>query len=74
MSMKDELPDSAEIQIHGQAALMHDAYAELIFGLARRDRAGLSADRRQLPVLARSLHHHYGLARRAWRALRGRCS
>ena len=31
--LKDELPDSAEIQIHGQAALMHDAYAELIFGL-----------------------------------------
>jgi multidrug efflux pump subunit AcrB len=31
--MKDELPESAEIQIHGQAALMHDAYTELIFGL-----------------------------------------
>jgi len=31
--LNDELPQSAEIQIHGQAALMHDAYAELIFGL-----------------------------------------
>ena len=32
-SMKDELPRSAAIEIHGQAALMHDAYFELIFGL-----------------------------------------
>jgi multidrug efflux pump subunit AcrB len=31
--LKDELPESAEIQIHGQATLMHDAYTELIFGL-----------------------------------------
>ena len=31
--LKDESPASAEIQIHGQAALMHDAYAELIFSL-----------------------------------------
>ena len=34
---------------------------------ARRDRSRLSADCRQLPVLARSLHHHYGLAGRAGR-------
>lgn len=32
-SMEDEKPRSAEIEIHGQAALMHDAYFELIFGL-----------------------------------------
>lgn len=32
-SMEDELPRSAAIEIHGQAALMHDAYFELIFGL-----------------------------------------
>ena len=31
--MENELPESAEIQIHGQASLMHDAYTELIFGL-----------------------------------------
>jgi multidrug efflux pump subunit AcrB len=31
--MKPELPHSAAIEIHGQAALMHDAYFELIFGL-----------------------------------------
>jgi multidrug efflux pump subunit AcrB len=31
--MEKELPESAEIQIHGQASLMHDAYAELVFGL-----------------------------------------
>jgi multidrug efflux pump subunit AcrB len=32
-SMKDELPRTAAIEIHGQASLMHDAYFELIFGL-----------------------------------------
>ncbi|HLZ33032.1 MAG TPA: efflux RND transporter permease subunit [Nitrospira sp.] len=32
-SMKDELPHSAAIEIHGQASLMHDAYFELIVGL-----------------------------------------
>jgi multidrug efflux pump subunit AcrB len=31
--MKEQLPRSAAIDIHGQAALMHDAYFELIFGL-----------------------------------------
>jgi multidrug efflux pump subunit AcrB len=31
--MEHELPRSAAIEIHGQAALMHDAYSELIFGL-----------------------------------------
>ena len=32
-SMEDEMPKSAALEIHGQAALMHDAYFELIFGL-----------------------------------------
>jgi len=32
-SMEPELPRSAAIEIHGQAALMHDAYFELIVGL-----------------------------------------
>ena len=32
-----------------------------------RHRARLPADRRKLPVLARSLHHHHGAARRARR-------
>ncbi len=32
-SMEEELPDSAALEIHGQATLMHDAYFELIFGL-----------------------------------------
>jgi multidrug efflux pump subunit AcrB len=32
-AMKKELPPSAAIEIHGQAALMYEAYAELIFGL-----------------------------------------
>ncbi len=31
--MKEQLPRSAAIDIHGQAALMHDAYFELILGL-----------------------------------------
>lgn len=32
-TMKQEKPRSAELEIHGQASLMHDAYFELIFGL-----------------------------------------
>jgi multidrug efflux pump subunit AcrB len=32
-SMEEQKPRTAEVQIHGQAALMHDAYFELIFGL-----------------------------------------
>ena len=31
--MEHEKPRSAELEIHGQASLMHDAYSELIFGL-----------------------------------------
>jgi multidrug efflux pump subunit AcrB len=32
-SMEHEKPRSAEVEIHGQASLMYEAYAELIFGL-----------------------------------------
>jgi multidrug efflux pump subunit AcrB len=32
-SMEHEKPRSAEVEIRGQASLMHDAYLELIFGL-----------------------------------------
>ena len=32
-SMKQEMPKSAALEIHGQAALMYEAYTELIFGL-----------------------------------------
>jgi multidrug efflux pump subunit AcrB len=32
-NMEHEKPRSAELEIHGQASLMHDAYFELIFGL-----------------------------------------
>src|SRR6476646_987904 len=31
-TMEHEKPRSAEVEIHGQASLMHDAYFELIFG------------------------------------------
>jgi len=31
--MKKEMPRSAALEIHGQASLMYEAYAELIFGL-----------------------------------------
>ncbi|MFO0733327.1 MAG: efflux RND transporter permease subunit [Nitrospiraceae bacterium] len=32
-SMEAELPHSAKLEIHGQASLMYEAHAELIFGL-----------------------------------------
>jgi multidrug efflux pump subunit AcrB len=31
--MEEQLPPSARLEIHGQASLMYEAYAELIFGL-----------------------------------------
>jgi multidrug efflux pump subunit AcrB len=32
-SMEHEMPRSADLEIHGQASLMYEAYAQLIFGL-----------------------------------------
>jgi multidrug efflux pump subunit AcrB len=53
-SMESEKPRSAELEIHGQASLMHEAYSELI-----------STDRGQLSIVARSVHYHYSAAGRA---------
>ncbi len=57
-------------QLH-QPARPDPDHAHVVHRPARRPglrhRAGLSADRRELPVLARSVHHHHGAARRARR-------
>ena len=51
------------VRMRGQVETMNSSYIGLLFGLRLRHRPRLPADRRQLPVLARSLHHHHGAAR-----------
>ena len=48
--------------VRGQVETMQSSFSGLLVGLVVRDRAGLSADRGELPVLARSVHHHHGAA------------
>ena len=61
------LPRGSSVVIRGQIETMQTSYTGLLAGLGVRDRAGLPADRRELPVLARSVHHHHRAARRAGR-------
>ncbi len=61
--MEKELPRGAALTIHGQAESMHIGLCRIGGRSHRRGRAHLSPARRQLPIVARPLHHHYGLAR-----------
>ena len=63
-----------ERRLRGQTATMTSAYQQLFVGIALGDRADLPADRRQLPVLARSVRHRQRVADRARRASSGCCS
>ena len=56
------LPRGTHIVVRGQVATMRSSFFGLGVGLAGRDSAGLPADRDQLPVVARSVHHHRGVA------------
>jgi len=60
------LPPGAQIIVRGQLSTMQASYTGLIEDCSSH-RPGLPADRGQLPVLARSVHHHHGLTRRARR-------
>ena len=53
---------------------MRTSYSDLLDGLGFADRARLPADRRELPVVARPVHHHHRAARRAGRASCCSCS
>ena len=59
------LPRGSEIVIRGQLETMRTSFIGPAGRAGLRDRAGVPADRGQLPVLARSVHHHHGAARRA---------
>ena len=65
--MKPKLPRGSQVTMRGQVETMQDSFVGLGVGLADGDRAGLPADRRQLPVVDRRRHHHRRAARRARR-------
>ena len=57
-----DLPRGSQIIVRGQIETMTSSFIGLLGGPGARDRAGLPADRRELPVVARSVHHHLGAA------------
>ena len=62
-------PRHPRSSVRGQGATMRASFFGLGVGLVGRHRPGLPAHRRQLPVLAGSLHHHHRPARGAGRHL-----
>ena len=60
-----KLPRGTQVIVRGQINTMRSSYIGLIGGPGIFDCAGLPADRGELPVVARSVHHHCGVARRA---------
>ena len=54
-----QLSSRGQIETMQLIVLRTDRWAPVV------DRAGVPADRRQFPVLARSVHHHYGVAGRS---------
>ena len=62
-----KLPRGSQIFLRGQIETMHSSFQGLVYRAAVLDRAGLCADRGELPELARPVHHHRGAARRAGR-------
>ena len=59
------LPKGSHIVIRGQVQTMKSSFEGTRVWAVGRDCAGLFADRREFPVVAGSLHHHHGVARRA---------
>ena len=65
-SSKD-LPRGSQLVVRGQIQTMNASFVGLLCGPRVLDRSGLSADRREFSILARSFHHSDGAARRACR-------
>ena len=66
----NEAPPARRVVLRGQVQTMTYAYRAAVRRHRARGRAHLSADRRQLPILARSLRHHHRVADRArWNCL-----
>ncbi len=59
---KAHLPRGSRLVIRGQVQTMTHGFQGTAAGTAGLDRAGLSADRDQFPVVARSVHHRDGAA------------
>ncbi len=58
------LPRGTSFTLRGQIETMQSSFFRLGCGHGLRGRPRLSSDDRKLPVLARSVHHSYGAARR----------
>ncbi len=62
--VKNRCPRGTFVRVRVQVETMKELLPEgLHLRAGLRDCSGLSADRSQLPVLAGSVHHHYGAAR-----------
>ncbi len=57
-----DLPRGTRVKVRGQIKTMTDSFHGLLRRPGGRGLADLSADRRQLPVLARPVHHHHRTA------------
>ena len=66
-SSKKDLPRGAQIIVRGQILTMASSFSGLLWGLAFSIVLGLSVDRREFSILARSLYYSHGAARRARR-------
>ena len=73
-SIAAKLAPGNTITMRGQVESMESAFLRLGLGHRVRRGAGLPADGRELPELARPVHHHHGLAGRAGRHRLDRCS
>ena len=69
-----KLAPGNSIAMRGQVESMESAFLSAGAGADLRRRAGLPADGRQFPELARSVHHHHGACRAPWWGSSGRCS
>ncbi len=64
---RQRLVRGSEMLVRGQVETMRKSFSGLDRGPDIRDCAGVSADRGEFSILARSVHHHYGAARGAGR-------
>ena len=62
-----EVPKGSSVVLLGQVQTMNSAFSGTAVRIARGDRADLSADRGELPVLVRSVRDHHRAAGRARR-------
>ena len=64
---KKDVPRGSYVVLRGPGSDHEQRLQPAVHRPGRRDRADLSRDRGQFPILARSVHHHHRLARRSGR-------